>query len=216
MQAQVKIEGAAQFEREIKKLLPDKQGVELLKKANEDVADFIVKKAIATASTPMEKKASRTMTAAKSSAGVYVLGGSRDIPYFGGANFGANHDLLRLIKARKVRGANKGRRSRATTIRKEEEWKLDKIVRKIESQYVSRSGKTISKYEAGKDAKKYQVKLQRTKSGAIRSIRGWNQFKPWTKGKDYFLYASIKSNFDAIVDFYSERMAQVSKDAFPD
>ena len=216
MQTHVKVQGAAEFERELKKMLPDKKGVELLKKANEDVANFIVKKAIATASTSMEKKASRTMTSAKSSAGVYVLGGSSTVPYFGGANFGANHDLLRLIKARKVRGVNKGRRSRATTVKKSEEWRLDKIVRKIEGQYVSRSGKTISKKEAGKDAKLNRVQLARTKSGAVRTMRGWNQFKNWTKKKDYFLYASIKNNFDDIVEFYSERMAQVSKDAFPD
>lgn len=216
MQANIKIEGAAEFEREVKKLAKDNSGTELLKKANEDVANFVVNKAVATASTSMEKKASRTLSAAKSTAGVFVLGGSRDVPYFGGANFGANRDLLRLIKARKKRGVNKGRRSRATTIKKSEEWRLDQIVRKIEGQYVGRGGKTISKKEAGKNANLNRVQLARTKSGGIRQMRGWNQFKPWSKKKDYFLYASIKQNFDAIIEFYAKRMDQVSKDAFPD
>ena len=216
MQANIKIEGAAEFEREVKKLAKDNNGTELLKKANEDVANFVVNKAVATASTSMEKKASRTLSAAKSTAGVFVLGGSRDVPYFGGANFGANRDLLRLIKARKKRGVNKGRRSRATTIKKSEEWRLDQIVRKIEGQYVGRGGKTISKKEAGKNANLNRVQLARTKSGGIRQMRGWNQFKPWSKKKDYFLYASIKQNFDAIIEFYAKRMDQVSKDAFPD
>ena len=216
MQANIKIEGAAEFEREVKKLAKDNSGTELLKKANEDVANFVVNKAVATASTSMEKKASRTLSAAKSTAGVFVLGGSRDVPYFGGANFGANRDLLRLIKARKKRGVNKGRRSRATTIKKSEEWRLDQIVRKIEGQYVGRGGKTISKKEAGKNANLNRVQLARTKSGGVRQMRGWNQFKPWSKKKDYFLYASIKQNFDAIIEFYAKRMDQVSKDAFPD
>ena len=216
MQANIKIEGAAEFEREVKKLAKDNSGTELLKKANEDVANFVVNKAVATASTSIEKKASRTLSAAKSTAGVFVLGGSRDVPYFGGANFGANRDLLRLIKARKKRGVNKGRRSRATTIKKSEEWRLDQIVRKIEGQYVGRGGKTISKKEAGKNANLNRVQLARTKSGGVRQMRGWNQFKPWSKKKDYFLYASIKQNFDAIIEFYAKRMDQVSKDAFPD
>lgn len=216
MQANIKIEGAREFERAIKNMTEDNKGTELLKKANADVADFVVQKAITTASSSMEKKAARTLTAAKSSSGVFVIGGSKDIPFFGGANFGANQDLLRIIKARKVRGANKGKRSRATTVKKSEEWRLDKIVRKIEGQYVSRSGKTISKREAGKNAKLQRVQVARTKSGAVRTMRGWNQFKPWTKKKDYFLYASIKANFDDIVEFYAKRMDQVSKDAFPD
>lgn len=205
-----------EFTRELKKLTADPKGPEQFKKANEVVAERIIREAYKTADTPMRKRAAETLRPAKSNQGIYVIGGSNAFPFFGGANFGSNHDVLRLIKARRTRGANKGTRARATTVRREEEWKLDKIVRRVESQYVSRSGKTISAREAGSNKKLYQVKLARTSSGAVRTIRGWNQFGEWTKGKDFFLYKAINQNYDELAEFYIETMKKAAKDAFPD
>ena len=205
-----------EFVRGLKKATDDPKGLDQLKKANEVVAERIIREAYKTADTPMRKRAAETLRPAKTTQGIYVIGGSNAFPFFGGANFGSNHDVLRLIKARRVRGANKGTRARATTVKREEEWKLDKIVRRVESQYVSRSGKTISAREAGSNKKLYQVQLARTKSGAVRTIRGWNQFGEWSKGKDYFLYKSIRENYDELAEFYIEAMKKAAEGGFPD
>lgn len=214
--AKVEIQNLTPFIKGLKSATADPKGLDQLKKANAEVASFVIKKAYQTADSPQRKRAAETLQPAKSTVGVYVLGGSRSFPFFGGANFGAQHDLLRLIKARKKRGTNKGRRSRATTVRRDEEWKLDKIIKKVESQTVNRSGKTISRKEAGRDAKLYQVQLQRTKSGGVMAIRGWNQFGTWSKGKDYFLYKAIKQNYDEIGEIYLIELGKVTSAAFPE
>lgn len=205
-----------EFVRGLKQATADPKGLDQLKKANEAVAEMVIKEAYKTADTPMRKRAAETLHPAKSTNGVFVIGGSRAFPFFGGANFGSYQDVLRIIKARRKRGVNKGSRARATMVRRDEEWNLDKIVRRIESQTVNRAGKTIKRREAGANAKLYQVKVARDQSGNVRTIRGWNQFGPWAKGKDYFLYKSINNNFDEISDFYLDQMEKAAKDAFPD
>lgn len=214
--ARIEIQNLSPFIKGLKQATADPKGLEQLKKANEEVALLVIKKAYQTADSPQRKRAAETLKPAKSALGVYVIGGSKSFPFFGGANFGAFHDLLRLIKARKTRGVNVGRRSRATTVRRNEEKDLEKIIKRVESQTVNRAGKTIKKREAGRDAKLYQVKLQRNKQGNVVAIRGWNMFGLWRKGKDYFLYRSINQNYDEIGGIYLDELMKVSKAAFPD
>ena len=159
----------------------------------------------------IQVKAAATLKPAKRTDGVYVIGGSRDIPYFGGANFGAYNDVLRVLKASRM---YKGQRGRATMVRKEEEWRVDKIVRKIEQQYVSASGKTVTRREGREGGLRIQV--ARTGAGSIRTMRGWNQFKPWRKDQDYMLYRAIKNNIDEIVALYFKELDRLTKQAFPD
>ena len=52
-----------------------------------------------------------------------------------------------------------------------------------------------------------------------RTIRGWNQFKPWRGsggGAGYYLYPTIRDSMDEIVNLYDEELQRVTKAAFPD
>jgi hypothetical protein len=144
------------------------------------------------------------MTPSTRADGVYVIGGGPKYPFFGGANFGAYNNEKRLIKARNARG----KRGRATIVRRGEN--VDKVAKRVEQQYVTRGGKTVSKKEGGR-----QVKLERTAAGGVKVIRGWNQFRRWTKRHDYFLYQSVASNRRDIEKMYLKAMNDITRESFP-
>lgn len=208
---EIRIDGLREFRRGLAEFTKDPEGKKQLQKGNANVADLVIAKSQQLADGKIQVKAAATLKPAKRTDGVYVIGGSRDIPYFGGANFGAYNDVLRVLKASRM---YKGQRGRATMVRKEEEWRVDKIVRKIEQQYVSASGKTITRREGREGGLRIQV--ARTGAGSVRTMRGWNQFKPWRKDQDYMLYRAIKNNIDEIVALYFKELDRLTKQAFPD
>jgi hypothetical protein len=161
----------------------------------------------------MERKAAGTLQAVKSASQVKVTGGGDpEVPYFGGANFGAYRGKIRLIKAPMVRQSGKRtiqKRGRAVMVRNFES--IDKVARRVEGQYVDTRGRNIGRRLGGQ-----QVRLARTKSGNIRKIRGWNQFRRWKKGQDYFLYRAVKKHQEKIIRFYLVAMDDAVKEAFPD
>ena len=212
----IKIEGLKDFLNDIKKSTEDKSGQKWVQEANQRTGDFIIQIAKREASTKAEKKAASTLTAKKAIAAVRVAGGSEAVPYFAGANFGAYRNKVRLIKAKAVRDIGGGfinqKRTRATMVRGiGSQRQIEQVARRIERQHVDTRGRTVARREGGQ-----QVRLARTKNGNIRKIRGWNQFRKWSKGKDYFLFTAIEKNFQQIIDFYYDELNQLTRKAFPD
>jgi hypothetical protein len=208
----IRVEGLKQFHAAVKKLQDDKEGEDALRKANVRTANLVVGMARREASSKIERKAAATLTASKSASAVKVIGGDANVPYFGGANFGSYRNKTRLIKAPIVRDDGRRiaqKRTRATMVRRSRD--IDKVVRRIERQYVDTRGRTIGKREGGQ-----QVRVARTKSGAIRKIRGWNQFRRWRRGKDYFLYQAINKHERKIINFYAVALDDALREAFPD
>lgn len=97
----VAVNGLDDLRRELKKL--DDAGLtEQLKDANKAVADLVVSKAKANASTRMERRAAGSLRSSRQAARAQVVGGSAKVPFFGGAEFGS----LRYTQFRAWTGAN--------------------------------------------------------------------------------------------------------------
>lgn len=197
----------------LRKATEDKTGEQAVKAANVKTGKFVVAMAQREASTKMERKAAATLTATKAMTAVRVALGSEERPYYAGANFGSYRNKRRLIKAKAVRDIGGGminqKRTRATLVRKGES--IEKVAKRVERQYVDTRGRTIGRRQGGQ-----QVRLARTKKGNLRVIRGWNQFRRWRRGEDYFLYKSIRKNYEQIVNFYFAALGDAVKLVFPD
>jgi len=201
----IEVVGLGVFRRQVREATQDGTGEELLKEANYRVGLEVIRWAKAEAQGDRQRTAAaKTLTSTRRGYGVYVTGGDKSVPYFGGANFGSDRDVRRIIKA-----PRQGRRSRATRVRSGED--IEKVVRKIEQQRVDRRGRTVTATEGGK-----QVKVARTKSGATRVVRGWNQFGRWKKGRDYFLYKGVSRHYDDLQMIYESMMRRALRDVFPD
>ncbi len=201
----IEIVGYTKFMKGIKQAESQGYADDLLQKANEQVAEIVIRRANQIAGTKMEKSAAKTLEKSSSRLRVAVTGGGKAAPYFGGANFGANRNTRRLIKAPNQRG----RRSRATTVRHGED--VDVVARRVESQSVESSGKTISKRLGGQ-----QVELARTQSGGLRVIKGWNQFKQQTRGRDFFLYRAVGYEEKHIMGLYQTVLDRLTDESFPE
>lgn len=201
----IEIVNYTQFIKGIKQAADDGYSESIIAKANDEVAAIIIRRANQIASTKMEKKAAASLVKSSSKLRVAVTGGGKAVPYFGGANFGSFRDTRRLIKAPNVRG----RRSRATLVRHGED--IDVVVKRVENQSVTSSGKTISKRLGGQ-----KVDIARTKSGGVKVIKGWNQFKEFKKGQDFFLYRAVSKEERHITMLYQTALDRVTGEAFSD
>lgn len=210
----IKIVGMRDFTTALRKATEDKSGEQAVKVANVKTGEFVVAMAKREASTKMERRSASTLKATKAMAAVRVALGSEERPYYAGANFGAYRNKRRLIKAHATRVVGDkviSRRTRATMLRSGE--KVEKVAARVERQYVDVRGRTMSK-RLGVESER--VRLARTKSGKIRVMRGWNQFRRWKKGEDYFLYKAIRKNYNEIVAFYFAALGDAVKTVFPD
>ena len=203
----IEIVNYTQFIKGMKKAADEGYTDEIIAKANDEIATIIIRRANQIASTKMEKKAAATLVKSSSKLKVAVTGGGKEVPYFGGANFGSKRNTRRLIKAPNMRG----KRSRATTVRDGED--IDVVVRRVESQRVDSSGKTVSKRLFGDTGK---VDIARTKSGSVKVIRGWNQFKEQKKGQDFFLYRAVSREEAHIMMLYQTALDRVTAEGFSD
>lgn len=208
----VQVLGLNEFIRDIRKASDKGAADALIKEANERVAKVVIRTARALANTRQERRAAGTLETSSSVQQVKVTMGGRDVPYAGGANFGAYTDQRRLIKSA---GNARGRR-RATLVREGES--ILNVASRVERQFVTRSGKTVTAFEGGE-----RVRLARTASGGLRVIRGWNQFRAkgqqptrWQKGKDQFLYRAVTMTQDQISKSYQEFIDKMTEQAFPD
>lgn len=208
----VEVIGLTAFIKDIRKA-GDKGATDaLIKQANERVAAVVIRTARSLANTKQERKAAESLEVSSSVTQVKVLMGGRAVPYAGGANFGAYTNQRRLIKAPNQRG----RRSRATLVRENES--ILAVATRVERQFVSKSGRTITEAEGGT-----QVKLARTASGGLRVIKGWNNFTAkgqqptrWVKGKDQFLYRAVTMTQDQISASYQRFIDEMTEKAFND
>lgn len=204
----IRIEGLSEFVKAIK-AGEDKEAPKALKEANKKTARFVIAMARREASDKMQRAAAKTLKESSALGAVKVIGGSTDVPYFGGANFGAYRDLIRLIKAPTPRQGGQ-RRTRATLVRRGEDF--NKVAQRVEAQSVDTRGRTIPRNPD------QRVRLARTSKGDIRKIHGWNQFgkQEWKKGEDRFLYRAIRKNYEEITEFYFAALEQANLKAFPD
>jgi len=196
----IEVEGLSKFRKDLKKSGADVDPA--MKKANNKVAEIVIRGAKALADTKQEIKAAATLSASSTATAARVTGGSTKVPYFGGANFGAYTDRRRIIK-NKQKGQSK--RGRSTMVRRGE--RIDKVVKRIEAQHNPNTGSYVS--------------VKRTQTGAVRVIKGWNQFRAkgrratkWKKGEDQFLYKSVKTMYPTIQKQYQEALDKFTHDAF--
>lgn len=97
----VRVRGLTEFRRELRRIErtggPD--GRDMLKDANNKVANFVVSRSRDKASTigAMQSKAASTMRAGHAQSRATVTGGA-GVPYFFGAEFGATHNVLRRTR----------------------------------------------------------------------------------------------------------------------
>lgn len=208
----IQVAGLTEFIRDLQRARDKGAADAALREANERVAKVVIRVAKSLADTKQERKAAGSLETSSSVLQVKVTMGSRSIPYAGGANFNAHLNQRRLIKAPNVRG----RRSRATLVREGES--ILKVASNVERQFVSRSGRTVSRREGG-----IQVKLARTASGGLRVIRGWNQFRAkgqnateWKKNTDQFLYRAVTMTQDQISESYQRFIDETLGKPFPD
>ena len=208
----IEVVGLNSFIRDIKQATDKAAADAAIKAANERVARIVIRGAKALANTKQERKAANTLEPSTSRLQVKVIGGGKGVSYFGGANFRAKNNQTRLIKAANV----KGKRSRATMVRSGED--IDKVARRVESQYVDSRGRNIGKRQGGT-----QVALKRTKAGGLRAIKGWNNFvakgqkpTPWQKGKDEFLYKAVTMLQKEISDSYQKFIDDTIEKPFDD
>lgn len=208
----VQVVGLTQFIKDLQKARDKGAANALIREANERVAKIVIRTAQSLANTKQERRAAATLETSSSVQKVQVRMGGSAAPYAGGANFGAYTNQRRLIKAPNQRG----RRSRATRVREGES--ILKVATRVESQFVSRSGRTVGMREGGT-----RVQLARTSSGALRVVNGWNQFRAkgqqptqWKKGKDQFLYRAVTMTQDQISKSYQEFIDKMIGSAFPD
>lgn len=102
----VKVVGLDEFRKELRKL-DDAGIIDGLKDANYEVARIVVAGAQGRASTPMQRGAAASLKPSRQAARAQVTGGGARVPYFGGAEFGAQQNQLRLgPSGRTYRGLN--------------------------------------------------------------------------------------------------------------
>ena len=227
--AHVNVVGLREFQKEIKRLATDgdPKGLDQFKDANYEVGRYVRGKALVAAGSKgkMARHAANDLAAVRSAPAALLRANTdKDFPFFGGAEFGAKHNLRRLVKARVVHPGRpkkngqlgqgrKGSRSRATVVRDGED--VGKVQRRVEAQYATKSGKTVSPREAGAR----QVKVARRANGGLVVIKGWNQFKPW-KGNGhqagYWLMPTIRENIENIGEMYQDELEKIMKPAFPE
>ena len=228
--AHVEVAGLREFQREVKRLAAggEKEAFDKFKDANFEVARFVKDKARVRAAgagkiamrgwndmSPVRSGVSAQLVANKKYAQV------NEFHWFGGSEFGAKQNVRRLVKEQ-VRKAGRPRkdgsdknvrtsRARATSLKESDD--IGTVSRRVESQFATKSGKTVAKREAGAR----QVQLKRRSGGGVYVVRGWNQFRPWRGNgarAGYWLYPTIRDNIENIGEMYQDELEKIMKPAF--
>lgn len=158
--------------------------------AGRAVADLVIRKAQAEASTPIQRIASRQGLSATMSQGIPAVRlSNKTFPGTFGAEFGADRNQLRLVK-------NTG--GRPTVANRDN---VDTVIRRVEAQTVTfgRNGATVRKRTRGAGGIAVKVKGRMT---------GWNQFRPWQRG-GYFLFPAIGKASDEILAEFGDAVERV-------
>jgi len=115
---QIGVRGLDEFRRELLKVQREggPRGYDLLKQHNYEVAEFVRKKAVARANWigRQQARAAKSLISRKSGIRAELIGGNdrrkpksgglgASMPFFGGAEFGADHDVPRMVSERRKR-----------------------------------------------------------------------------------------------------------------
>lgn len=189
----IRIAGMSQFRRELKKLDDGKALSGELKDANIAVAKDVILWARSKAATQgkMAAKAASSLRAGRTQTRAQVSFGGRGFEFAAGSEFGADRNLWRIVGGRQIK-----------TRQKQYETRL------VDSSFY---GKQVRRRVRIDDA----VSVRTT---ASRRVKGWNQFRTWRgnrEGAGYWLFPSIRSHSDEIVDRYGDTIERVAAKAFP-
>lgn len=115
---QIGVQGLDAFRRELLKVQREggPRGYDLLKKHNYEVAEFVRRKAVSRAAQVgrQQSRAAASLISRKSGSRAELVGGNdrrkpkagglgASMPFFGGAEFGADHDVSRMVSERRKR-----------------------------------------------------------------------------------------------------------------
>lgn len=118
---QIGVRGLDEFRRELLKVQRNggPRGYDLLKKHNYEVAEFVRKKAVTRANQvgPQQARAAKSLISRRSGIRAELIGGNdrrkpkagglgASMPFFGGAEFGADHDVPRQVSTRRARSGS--------------------------------------------------------------------------------------------------------------
>lgn len=160
------------------------------REAGRAVADLVVRKAQAEASTPIQRIASKQGLSATMSQGIPAVRLSDKVfPGTFGAEFGADRNQLRLVK-------NTG--GRPTVANRDS---VEATIRRVEAQTVvqGRNGGTVRKRTRGQGGTAVRVKGR---------MIGWNQFGPWSRSGN-FLFPAIGKATDEILAEFGDAVERV-------
>ena len=217
--ASLRVRGLDDLNRELRKLVDPERFQEELKDAHFKVADMV--RAMAVPRIPVKTGAARASVTAQRTqfAARISMGGGKAVHALG-VEFGAKHDLRRIVKARPVRfrtdkngnlKARLGARTRATVVRDGED--IDTVIGRVTRQSVDEYGRT----QPGKFGT--SVKIERYKNGSPMVRVGWNHFRTWRgvgPAAGYAIYPTIRENQTQIMAMYEAEVDKIVRDAFPD
>lgn len=118
---QIGVQGLDAFRRELLRVQREggPRGYDLLKKHNYEVAEFVRRKAVSRAAQVgrQQSRAAASLISRKSGSRAELVGGNdrrkpksgglgASMPFFGGAEFGADHDVPRQVSTRRARSGS--------------------------------------------------------------------------------------------------------------
>ena len=217
--ASLRVRGLSDLNKELRELADPERFQEELKDAHWKVADMV--RAMAVPRIPVKTGAARnSVTAQRTQYAARLSMGGGKAAHALGVEFGAKHDLRRIVKQRAIRfGTDKdgnrttklGRRTRATVVRDGED--IDAVIGRVTQQSVDEFGRTQAK------GRGVLVKIATYKNGSPKVRVGWNQFRSWRgigPSAGYAIYPTIRENQTQIMAFYEAEVTKITGDAFPD
>ena len=217
--ASLRVVGLSDLNKELRELADPERFQEELKDAHFKVADLV--RSLAESKIPVKTGAARaSVTAQRTQNAARLSMGGGKAAHALGVEFGAKHDLRRIVKERSIRfkreedgslSTRLGRRTRATVVRDGED--IDSVIGRVTQQSVDEFGRTQAK------GRGVLVKVARYKNGSPKVRLGWNHFRSWRGiGPDagYAIFPFIKRNNQVIVELYEDEIADITGDAFPD
>ena len=217
--ASLRVRGLDDLNKELRELADPERFQQELKEAHWKVADLV--RSLAVPKIPVRTGAARNSVTAQRTqfAARLSMGGGKAVHALG-VEFGAKHDLRRIVKERAIRfGTDKdgnrttklGARTRATVVRDGED--IDRVIGRVTQQAVDEFGRTQAK------GRGVLVKIATYKNGSPKVRKGWNHFRHWRGvGPDagYAIYPTIRSNQVLIMHMYEAEVDKIVRDAFPD
>jgi hypothetical protein len=215
----LRVRGLDDLNKELRELVDPEKFQDELKDAHWKVAEMV--RSMAAPRIPVKTGAARdSVTAQRTQYAARLSMGGNGAPHALGVEFGAKHDLRRIVKERAIRFGTdesgnrtmkRGARSRATVVRNGED--IDKVIGRVRQQSVDEFGRTQAK------GRGVLVKVATYKNGSPKVRIGWNSFRNWRgigPQAGYAIYPTIRENQTQIMAFYEAEVDKIVRPAFPD